>query len=255
MNKFLNPARRKQNGTVITESVVGLVLISMMLIGGVCFLINSGLCTFYKHKLAFVTIEVARYAASMQSGQDTQSQVASFANKMLNGVGLPDGKVDVEEVSIEGSKAVKVTIQDTPQLLKGVPYLPASITLTDTATAPRPQQKDGFLVFRIVPRTGEQHPLTNMLGQHAPPYQLVYVPICSQPAAGPYFFAGSITPNTGNSTGIAPFDHWNPQNISNKRFLKHIAGIASYGGSNLGPGGVDNRSDCTYIPMPGDAPN
>lgn len=236
MDMFLK-AKRVQGGQALTEGVVGVMIISMTLIGALVLLVNGGLCVFYKEKLAFVTIECARFASQQSAGNDVAGKTTEFANHMLAGVGLPPGRVQVEEVDLGGSRGVKVSINETVGLLKGIPYLPGNITFEDTATAPRAAAENGCLVFRIVQRnvTGQ------IFGQGG--YRLVYVPISGPPGHGPYYFGGSLTPNTGTQFGEMDFLHRNDP--SDRAFLQAIKG-ESAGGFN---------AEYTRIPPPRDIPN
>jgi hypothetical protein len=125
---------RRQSGQGLTEGVAGLLLVTTGIVLGVLLLVNSGLLLFYKEKLAFVTDQTAKFAATLSS--DTRDDdTEKFAKELLGKVGLPSKQatVKVDDTTLAGQAAVSVAITDNFGLFGNGEILPKASSLTDVA--------------------------------------------------------------------------------------------------------------------------
>jgi len=116
----------------------------------VALLVNSGMSTFYKEKLGFITNQVA-LQVGMNPQMDDMS-VRELARDMLNQMAIPtnDLKVSRKETTVYGRPGIAVTIQagNLPMFGNGQ-ILPLNITLQDKAVAlvsPTPAGADAYLL-------------------------------------------------------------------------------------------------------------
>ena len=149
MKQIIRAGRRGARGAALVEGVVALCMIFFGSMIAVVFLVNSGMSTFYKEKLGFITNQIA-----LQVGQNPQMDdmaVREMARDMLNQMGIPstDLKVKRSLATIYGRPGVAVTIVagNLPMFGNGQ-VLPLTITLQDKSVAlitPTPAGADAYL--------------------------------------------------------------------------------------------------------------
>jgi hypothetical protein len=86
---------RAQRGSVIVEGVVGTWLVISALVCSVLLLVNTGLATYYKQRLGFITDQVSTLAANeiaspmFVSTDQTIANTKERAKKLLHDLGMP----------------------------------------------------------------------------------------------------------------------------------------------------------------------
>lgn len=150
--------QRTNRGSGIIEGVTGLWVVVSGTVAAVLLLVNVGMSTFYKEKIAFVTNNCATFAASKASWggaykpgsnpDQVREATIDMAAKLLKKMGLPQAqKVTVEEDA--GTITVSIEVSSLA-LIGKVAYLPSSLTMKDVATAAIPDNTPpGFLTMQI----------------------------------------------------------------------------------------------------------
>lgn len=130
--------RINQNGAVLVEGVVALVLIIIGTVLGTLLLVNSGLSIYYKEKLGFVANQASQFAFQLPADKDPRPQTTVFVNELIEKIGLPAEKTTVttdNTVQIAGVRGAKVIISAELKLIGKGDVLPLTIPLTETAIA------------------------------------------------------------------------------------------------------------------------
>src|SRR5262245_28409097 len=128
--------RSDQNGAVLVEGVVALVLIISGTVLATLLLVNSGLSTYYKEKLGFVANQASQFAFQIPQNQDPKPLTTAFVLDLMNQMGLPAEKTQVttdNTIKVSGVRGVKVTIKADLKLIGKGDVLPLTIPLTETA--------------------------------------------------------------------------------------------------------------------------
>lgn len=139
---------RGRRGAAIVEGVVGLWLIITGTVLAVLLLINTGMSTYYKEKLGFISNQCASYAATLSPADDVQAKVEPFAKDLLGALGIANTgcKVKVEEKNIQDRVALKITVAVSGLKLFGQgDVLPGTIALEDSAIVVRGASPTGLL--------------------------------------------------------------------------------------------------------------
>lgn len=136
----LRPCLRTMGGSGIVEGLVGLMLIIGSTILAVILLLNTGIATYNKEKVAFVADQAATYATSLTNLSTRDADVRSFVNSLLNQMGVKASNTTVKVTDIACSKwaAVSVSVSTTlPTLMSsGFSFLiPQQLQVSDTAVA------------------------------------------------------------------------------------------------------------------------
>ncbi|MBX9690392.1 MAG: hypothetical protein K2X27_27000 [Candidatus Obscuribacterales bacterium] len=143
---------RSRQGSVLAEGVLGTWLVISALSFGATFLVNSGLATYYKQRLGFITNQVATLAANeiaspmFTSTADTEATTKERAKRLIKDLGLPAPQsVDVvidppqsppTSVNPPSSVETKVTVTVHlfgMQLIGNGTILPSVLALQDTS--------------------------------------------------------------------------------------------------------------------------
>jgi len=142
MPKNLNIGIRTSKGAVIVEGAISIVLIiASTIIAGV-FLLNVGVSTYHKQRLAFLTNQAAEFAYSQMSRQlEFQQATDRFVRDYMPRFGIPVNNLVVEvtrgSIAINGDAVPTATVRitNTFNLLGRVNFLPTNIRLTERAAA------------------------------------------------------------------------------------------------------------------------
>jgi Flp pilus assembly protein TadG len=206
--KFRNSTanqQRSQSGQAIAEGAAAVVMIMAVVIGGLLFLVNSGVAAYYKQKLAFASEQAAAYAASLPESS-RQDQTKSFVPQLLKQLGLNASSVaqDVFSVDIGGQQGVLVSIS-----AKGLPSIGGTfgpIDMTDTGVMLCPGsssttnnnnlQAPAYVAVPDFWHQGEETKNIPRYGANSPfdaPHEtdLLYIPVASQGTTG-----DKLPPNT-----------------------------------------------------------
>lgn len=130
-----NTTRKNQGGQALVEGTVGLVIVIMAAIGALLLLTDTYLANSYKVKLGLISDQTANYLAEANSGQDLNQMAQDKAKQLVTAMELP---MDNPHASVVvGNNLLKVTITGKCRILQtGLPLLPLSIDMTDTAAVP-----------------------------------------------------------------------------------------------------------------------
>ncbi len=101
---------RGNTGAALAEGVVSLWLIITATILAIGLLVNTGMSTFYKEKLGFVTNQVAVSLAAQSDPAQAEEQAKSMTKALFNEMGMSfkDCIVKVKAESIDSQPAVGV---------------------------------------------------------------------------------------------------------------------------------------------------
>jgi hypothetical protein len=138
----------RRTGAAMVEGVMGLWLVITGTVLALTIIVNTGMSTYYKEKLGFISNQCAAYAATLPPGEDIASKVEPVARGLLSALGLANTgcKVKVEEKAIEDRTAVKITVAVNGLKLFGPgDVLPGTINLEDSAIVLRNGAPTGLL--------------------------------------------------------------------------------------------------------------
>ncbi len=129
--------RRPATGAALAEGVVSLWLIISGTVLAVGLLVNTGMSTFYKEKLGFVTNQVAMTVAAQSDPAQAEEKAKTTTKALFTAMGMSfqDCVVKVKAESIDSQPAVGVTVTiKMPLMLIGqADIFPGAITITDKA--------------------------------------------------------------------------------------------------------------------------
>ncbi|MBX9878211.1 MAG: hypothetical protein K2Y22_07100 [Candidatus Obscuribacterales bacterium] len=130
-----NTVRRSQSAQSLVEGAVGLAIVIAIAIGAVLLLTDSYLANSYKIKLGLITDLIADYLSDAKPGQDLNQLGQTKANQLIAALALPMSNAKTTVVVANNLLVVTVTGKCTV-LQTGLPILPPTIELADTAAAP-----------------------------------------------------------------------------------------------------------------------
>lgn len=139
---------RKDSGAALVEGVMGLWLVITGTVLAITILVNTGMSTYYKEKLGFISNQCAAYAATLPPGEDIPTKVEPVARDLLNALGMANTgcKVKAEERAIQDRTAIKITVAVNGLKLFGPgDVLPGTINLEDSAVVLRNGAPTGLL--------------------------------------------------------------------------------------------------------------
>jgi hypothetical protein len=139
-------AHRGCHGQALVEGVVALVLIIAATTLGTLLLVNSGVCAYYKQKLAVVSNLAANFAANQPDDSDrngpTKEYVCGKLKDLGFGLGPADVDVDVPPAGDDGSQLATVTLHNLPLVGNFFGFLPE---IKDTGLACGSGQIAGYV--------------------------------------------------------------------------------------------------------------
>lgn len=129
---------RGNTGAAMVEGVVSLWLIITATILAVALLVDTGMSTFYKAKLGFVTNQVAVALAAQSDQTQAEEEAKSMTKSLFDAMGIQfkecTVKVKAESIDSQPAVGVTVTIKGLPLMLIGQSNIfPIGIDLTDKA--------------------------------------------------------------------------------------------------------------------------
>lgn len=133
--KLLDKTTRNQSGQALVEGTVGLAIVIAAAVGTLLLLTDTYLANSYKVKLGLISDQTANYLAESNSGQDLNKLAQDKANQLVTAMELP--MTDPKTTVIVANNLLKVTIAGKCRILQtGLPLLPSTIDLSDTAAVP-----------------------------------------------------------------------------------------------------------------------
>jgi hypothetical protein len=174
-SKFL--LTRRTSGSAIVEGVAGLGLVIFGTICAALFLYDTGVATYHKNKLGFVTAQTAHYAASL--AEHDLAAVRRFAVGLLNQMGISstDTTLSVTNVEVEGRPGVRVELSNRfPLFESSFRFLPGSILLSDSAACVTSNyasnmEGSGFMKMTCIQPGGPTK------GGSPPQYSEIWIPV------------------------------------------------------------------------------
>jgi len=156
--KNSNPIYERGNtGAALAEGVVSLWLIITATVLAIGLLVNTGMSTFYKEKLGFVTNQVAVSLAAQSDPAQAEERAKSMTKALFNEMGMSFKdcivKVKAESIDSQPAVGVTVTIKGLPLMLIGESNIfPIGIDLTDkTVVLLRARAPDAYLWMSRTP--------------------------------------------------------------------------------------------------------
>jgi hypothetical protein len=152
-----NRSRARINaGSLMAEAAAGLVMLAMLFAGGVIFLSNVALLSYYRDKIGSVTNHASAYGASLSSWCNSYDpnltddmlshRTRTLARQALSEMHLPAGSnVTVTAKTVDKKIAVTVTVSNLRLIGEGNIF-PLTVTLSDTALAPLNNDEPPMLV-------------------------------------------------------------------------------------------------------------
>lgn len=153
------------SGSAIIEGAVGFWLVIVMAVAGMFAFMSVSYVVYYKAKIAYVAQTAAQYAADLPLDiADANTPTCSVISDLLRGVGLPansfnlgvyytvvdaKGNVTNQPYQLNSTPAAKIVLTVCNLRLPGGGLLmPASMSFTETASAPRdPWVPDSVLIL------------------------------------------------------------------------------------------------------------
>lgn len=130
--------QRNSSGQALVEGVAALILIVIASILATLFMVNSGLATYYKEKLGFITNQAASFAFQLPRTADPTGPTTDFVNNLCTEIGLPASGISVKAnntINISGKPAVIVTVTANCKIFGKDSIFPVSIPMSDTTAA------------------------------------------------------------------------------------------------------------------------
>jgi len=126
----------KRKGTGIMMATADILIMIPLVIGSFYFIVDSGLASCYKLKLASVLNQAADYAVNLPPDPNALKSTEGLVRELLNkNVGtVTNVKIKVEATTVGDNDAVTISVSALCPLLQGS-CLPLGVTLQDQATA------------------------------------------------------------------------------------------------------------------------
>lgn len=132
--------RRPVLGSGVIEAVIALTLIIGSTFLAVVLLLNIGLATYDKEKLAYVADQASLYAISLSDRSTRDADVKSFVDNMLNQMGAKatNTTVTVKDVACSRWAAISVSVKSTLPTIMSTAFsslVPQQLEVSDTSVA------------------------------------------------------------------------------------------------------------------------
>ena len=136
----VRPCTRTSFGSGIVEAVLALTLIISSTFLAVVLLLNIGIATYDKEKVAFVADQASAYATSLTNENTRDADVKSFVDNLMNQMGVKASgtTVTVKDIACSRWAAISVKVTTTLPTIMSTAFsslVPQQIQVSDTSVA------------------------------------------------------------------------------------------------------------------------
>ncbi len=138
MNSKMKALRSLRNSKGQLMASVDLMILIPATLVLLLFLLNAGVAMYYKQKVAFISIEAARYAAGLSDPNTAAAKTTEFVKALVRemGISCTAENVEVKKTSLAGRPGATVRVQLIGLTMIGNGWiLPSVIPMEDTSSA------------------------------------------------------------------------------------------------------------------------
>ena len=127
-----------------------LVVATMLVVGYVLFLVDSGVSAFYKQKLGFLANQGAQFAAGY-TGSNATGAAQTFVSALAPKIGMSSAglNVQVTDTIVNGKPAYACVVSGSFPLIQGS-VLPATISLSSSTSVPKAGSAPSIIILTMV---------------------------------------------------------------------------------------------------------
>jgi hypothetical protein len=128
--------------------VAELAILIPTVLAATLFLSDTGLAIYYRSKLDCVLQQVGQIIVQVPDPGRRSDVANSIFGKILKATGLSatDLKIAVKDIEIDGYQALKISGSASFKLIKGMDFLPTSLTLSDSTISVIPANRTEALI-------------------------------------------------------------------------------------------------------------